>query len=74
MEFEPAHPYTLRHTFAARCIEDGMKPNVLQKILGHASITVTMDLYVHETHEEKHKESRKLGNVEEIEQVTDYAK
>ena len=43
-----------------------MKPNVLQKILGHASITVTMDLYVHETHEEKHKEIKKLGNVEEI--------
>ena len=66
VEFEPAHPHTLRHTFATRCIEDGMKPNVLQKILGHASITVTMDLYVHETHEEKHKEIRKLGNVEEI--------
>ena len=25
-----------------------------------------MDLYVHETHEEKHKEIKKLGNVEEI--------
>lgn len=65
VEFEPAHPHTLRHTFATRCIEDGVKPNVLQKILGHASITITMGLYVHETHEEKHGEIRKLGGIEE---------
>lgn len=65
VEFEPAHPHTLRHTFATRCIEDGVKPNVLQKILGHASITITMGLYVHETQEEKHCEIRKLGSIEE---------
>lgn len=39
--------HCLRHTFATRCIEAGMKPKVLQKILGHSKISVTMDLYVH---------------------------
>lgn len=40
-------PHGLRHTFATRCIAKGMKPKVLQKILGHASLQLTMDLYCH---------------------------
>lgn len=48
--------HVLRHTFATRCIEAGMKPKTLQKILGHSSIQITMDLYVHVTEEEKQKE------------------
>ncbi len=52
--------HTLRHTFATRCIESGMKPKTLQKILGHANISMTMDLYVHVTEEEKEKEMRKF--------------
>lgn len=48
--------HTLRHTFATRCIESGMKPKTLQKILGHANISITMDLYVHVTEDEKEKE------------------
>lgn len=52
--------HTLRHTFATRCIEAGMKPKILQKILGHSSINMTMDLYVHATEEEKESEMRKI--------------
>mgnify|MGYP002515844139 FL=1 len=48
--------HVLRHTFAARCIEGGMKPKTLQTILGHANIGTTMNLYVHTTEDEKHKE------------------
>lgn len=48
--------HVLRHTFATRCIEAGMKPKTLQKILGHSSIQITMNLYVHVTEEEKQKE------------------
>lgn len=40
-------PHGLRHTFATRCIAKGMKPKVLQKILGHSSLKLTMDLYCH---------------------------
>ena len=46
-EFERFTPHCLRHTFATRCIEAGMKPKVLQKILGHATLQMTMDLYAH---------------------------
>jgi integrase len=48
--------HVLRHTFATRCIEAGMKPKTLQKILGHSNIGITMNLYVHITEEEKHRE------------------
>jgi integrase len=41
--------HTLRHTFATRCIEYGIRPKVLQQILGHASLKTTMDRYVHNT-------------------------
>ena len=55
--------HTLRHTFATRCIEAGMKPKTLQMILGHSNISMTMDLYVHVTEDEKEKE---LKNVEHV--------
>lgn len=54
-EFEIFSPHCFRHTFATRCIEAGMKPKTLQKILGHATLQMTMDLYTHVL--QKHKES-----------------
>lgn len=48
--------HVLRHAFATRCIEGGMKPKTLQKILGHSNIGITMNLYVHITEDEKHRE------------------
>ena len=52
--------HTLRHTFATRCIEADMRPKTLQQILGHSSINITMNLYVHVTDEEKTKEMLKF--------------
>lgn len=48
--------HVLRHTFATRCIEAGMMPKTLQKILGHSNIGIMMNLYVHITEDEKNKE------------------
>jgi integrase len=55
--------HNLRHTFATRCISAGMKPKTLQTILGHASIDVTMDLYVHTSEEDKFKELDKVSKL-----------
>ena len=52
--------HVLRHTFATRCIENGMRPKTLQMILGHSNIGVTMNLYVHVTEDEKTKEIRSI--------------
>lgn len=37
----------LRHTFATRMIESNVDYKLLSVILGHSSITTTMDIYVH---------------------------
>ena len=60
--FEKFTMHSLRHTFATRAIESGIKPKVLQKILGHSSITITMDLYVHVTDDEFKTEIEKLSS------------
>ena len=52
--------HILRHTFATRCIEAGMQPKTLQEILGHASIEMTMDIYVHVMKSTKLKEMSEI--------------
>ena len=58
---EPFAMHILRHTFATRCIEAGMKPKTLQKILGHSNIGITMNLYVTTTDDEKQKEIERVA-------------
>lgn len=47
--------HVLRHTFATHCIEIGIDPKVLSEILGHSSVKITLDLYVHPSMETKRK-------------------
>lgn len=37
--------HSLRHTFGTRCIESGMAPVVVQKLMGHKDIGVTLNTY-----------------------------
>lgn len=48
--------HMLRHTFATRCIEAGMPANVLSKIMGHADIRTTLEVYcdVFDNYEKQH--------------------
>jgi hypothetical protein len=41
--------HTLRHTFATRCVELGFDPKSLSEILGHSTVNLTMNRYVHPT-------------------------
>lgn len=60
-EFKTCTVHSLRHTFATRCIEKGVQPKTLQKMLGHSTIQVTMDLYVHVTDEYLENEVKKMN-------------
>ena len=46
-DFPDLTPHTFRHTFATRAIEAGMQPQVLKTIMGHSTLSMTMDLYSH---------------------------
>ncbi|MFR3411643.1 MAG: tyrosine-type recombinase/integrase [Coprococcus sp.] len=48
-----ANFHALRHTFATRCIELGFDVKSLSEILGHATVNITMNRYVHPTYEMK---------------------
>lgn len=54
--------HTLRHTFATRCIEEGMQPKTLQHILGHATLAITMDLYCDVMEDTKREEMAKIAD------------
>ena len=60
---EDANFHTLRHTFATRCVELGFDVKTLSEILGHASVKITMDRYVHPTMEIKQKNMEKLSEI-----------
>jgi len=47
--------HALRHSFATRCIESRCDYKTVSVILGHATISTTLDLYVHPGHSEKQK-------------------
>lgn len=40
-------PHSLRHTFASNCYERGCDVKILSKLLGHADVTITYNIYIH---------------------------
>lgn len=61
--FEKITPHTLRHTFATRGLENGIPPKVMQELLGHTSITMTLDIYSHVLPDTKAAELQKIANM-----------
>ena len=55
-EIQPINYHALRHTFATRCIEAKMDVKTLSEILGHGKVSVTLDIYVHSSMEQKRKQ------------------
>lgn len=52
--------HAFRDTFASRAIRAGVPPNTLKEILGHASLSMTMDLYAHVSQGDKRQAMEKL--------------
>ena len=43
---EDISTHSLRHTFGTRCVEGGMRDVALQRLMGHGSVSATLDNYV----------------------------
>lgn len=61
--FEHFSSHTMRHTFATRALENGIPPKVVQELLGHSTITTTLDIYTHVLKETKAEEIKKIANL-----------
>lgn len=59
-QIEDANFHSLRHTFATRCIEAGFDVKTLSEILGHSSVKITLDKYVHSSMQLKRTNMEKL--------------
>ena len=53
-------PHSTRHTFASLSSSAGMRPENLQKIIGHANFSTTAEVYIHQNVNELAAEMAKL--------------
>lgn len=58
-----ANYHALRHTFATRCVELGFDVKCLSELLGHSTVGMTMDRYVHPTLEHKREHMQRLSGL-----------
>ena len=58
---ENIFPHALRHTFASIMYEAGVDAKTTQKLMGHASIKTTLEIYTHLTNEHVDEEVYKLN-------------
>lgn len=45
LKLPPISCHTFRHSFATRMFESGVDPKIIQEIMGHSSLSITMDIY-----------------------------
>ena len=61
--------HSLRHSYGTRCIESGMAPVVVQRLMGHTDIKVTLNTYTTVFDEFKKKEIDKVNKYYLIENL-----
>jgi len=61
--FPDIHPHMLRHTMASISIANGADMVSVSKKLGHAQVSITLDVYSHESEEAKRKASSILNDL-----------
>ena len=54
--------YDLRHTYCAILLDQGENIKYIQRQMGHSSVTVSSDIYVHLMSDVKHEAASKLGS------------
>ncbi len=60
-EVKPFTPHALRHFFATHSLRNGARLEVVSRLLGHASIAITADIYTHIDREEIHETHQRFA-------------
>jgi site-specific recombinase XerC len=55
--------HALRHTFSTRMLEAGVPAKVVQEILGHADVTLTLNTYSHVLETTAHEQIAKINAI-----------
>lgn len=55
--------HCVRHTFATMALEAGVHPKVVSEILGHSSVSITLDLYTHSVEGLQAEATSKVANL-----------
>lgn len=55
--------HAIRHTFATRALELGVDIKTLSEILGHANVSITLNIYAHSLMEQKKIAIDKLNHM-----------
>ena len=63
LDIEQVNFHVLRHTFATRCIEVGFDVKSLSEILGHSTVSITMNKYVHPSMELKRENMKRFSSL-----------
>ena len=63
LNIEPIKFHALRHTYATRLFEVNVSPKIVQMLMGHYDISITMDIYTHVM------ENQKVEAVEQLNQI-----
>jgi integrase len=56
-------PHTLRHSFASTLFRQGIKINVVSKLLGHKDVSTTYNIYIHMIPQELDEAAEAVGRV-----------
>ena len=59
-------PHVCRHTYCSNMAKSGMNPKVLQYLMGHSDISVTLNTYTHLKLDDAKEEMEKLAKAQEV--------
>lgn len=61
LNIQDVHFHVLRHTFATYCVQCDVDVKSLSEILGHSSVSITLNRYVHSSFDLKTNQMKKLS-------------